>query len=118
MPFKLIPEQARKLYVEALKSGEYRQCTGVLRDGDKFCAGGVACDLFCKHEVDIYCSGYYGGGYEVTVPPIIHQWLDDDIPLIDYNDIQGLAFPQIGKLLEERWGLENQSLSANPSSAV
>lgn len=34
-----------KLWVEALRSGKYRQGKSSLRDGDKFCCLGVACDI-------------------------------------------------------------------------
>ena len=35
----------RKKWVKALRSGEYKQTSGVLRDGDEFCCLGVACDI-------------------------------------------------------------------------
>lgn len=56
--YKHTPEQARKLWVEALRSGEYQQGEGFLcmprNDDDEshneFCCLGVACELFCLHE--------------------------------------------------------------------
>lgn len=41
--------EPRKLWVEALRSGEYEQTNGALRYEDKFCCLGVACDLYRKH---------------------------------------------------------------------
>lgn len=38
-------------WVDALRSGEYEQCEGALRRGDKYCCLGVACDLF-KEELE------------------------------------------------------------------
>jgi len=40
-------EQAehRQKWVDALKSGKYEQGKDMLRDGDKFCCLGVACDI-------------------------------------------------------------------------
>jgi hypothetical protein len=35
-----------KKWVDALRSGEYRQARAVLRDGDSFCCLGVLCDLY------------------------------------------------------------------------
>jgi len=35
----------RKQWVEALRSGKYQQGKGRLRNGDKFCCLGVACDI-------------------------------------------------------------------------
>jgi len=40
-------EQAanRKKWIAVLRSGEYQQANGKLRDGDKFCCLGIACDI-------------------------------------------------------------------------
>lgn len=35
----------RRLWVDALRSGKYRQATKQLRSGDAFCCLGVACDI-------------------------------------------------------------------------
>ena len=42
---KLTAKEWRRKWVEALRSGEYRQTTGVLRDRDGFCCLGVLCDI-------------------------------------------------------------------------
>lgn len=42
-----------KLWVEALRSGEYKQGFGQLRVEDEFCCLGVACDLALKHGVKV-----------------------------------------------------------------
>ena len=39
-------------WVEALRSGEYKQGGGKLRNGDKFCCLGVACDLYMQATGD------------------------------------------------------------------
>ena len=44
-------EEARALWVKALRSGEYKQTTGQLRKDDGHCCLGVACDLYGKHVV-------------------------------------------------------------------
>lgn len=45
--------KVQKMWVDALRSGEYKQGHGALHlkypKGDKFCCLGVACDLFQKH---------------------------------------------------------------------
>ena len=48
--FKHSREEARKLWVEALRSGEYQQGRNYLCTESRFCCLGVACDLFIKHE--------------------------------------------------------------------
>ena len=42
-------EEARALWVKALRSGEYKQTTGQLRKVGNYCCLGVACDLYDKH---------------------------------------------------------------------
>jgi hypothetical protein len=40
----------KKQWVEALRSGEYKQGREYLRQGDKFCCLGVLCDLYGKQH--------------------------------------------------------------------
>lgn len=52
----MTPKEVRKLWVEALESGDYKKGVGWLRtidrDGtDRFCCLGVLCDLASKHGV-------------------------------------------------------------------
>ena len=42
-------KEARALWVKALRSGEYKQTRGQLKNGDTYCCLGVACDLYGKH---------------------------------------------------------------------
>lgn len=44
-------ENAKK-WVAALRSGEYQQGMDALRDGDRFCCLGVACDVYRKATGD------------------------------------------------------------------
>lgn len=45
-------QEFKAKWLAALRSGEYRQGTGVLRTGDnRFCCLGVACDLLVKQGV-------------------------------------------------------------------
>lgn len=48
--FKCKPEEARKLWVEALRSGKFAQAKECLRDKHGYCCLGVACELFRVHE--------------------------------------------------------------------
>lgn len=57
MKFKHTKEQARKLWIEALRSGEYEQCRGQLCKVDThtkepiaYCCLGVLCEVFNKYE--------------------------------------------------------------------
>lgn len=91
-------------WIEALRSGEYKQWRGGLRRDDCFCCLGVACDL----------SGFDKwtdkGNYQVysesvgTLSPKDMQTLgishsEQDV-LIDMNDYQGKSFPEIADAIE------------------
>lgn len=56
----------KKRWVTALRSGQYTQGTGCLRNGSKFCCLGVLCDLRnpsgweeCGPEHNVYYPGTY-----------------------------------------------------------
>lgn len=52
----MLNENAKK-WVQALRSGEYKQGKDALRDNDKFCCLGVACEVYKKENPDfIYHS--------------------------------------------------------------
>jgi hypothetical protein len=74
-----IPNDAEKLLITALRSGEYRQGTGRLRRGDAFCCLGVACDLYAKAtglgkwEGERFATR--GDTEFNTLPPEVQDWL-------------------------------------------
>lgn len=107
-------EEARALWVKALRSGEYKQTTGELRNGDEFCCLGVACDLYSKEYGDGWSeSGYFLGEYG-NLPYEVRHWLGvvDSNPslkhsdglgattLIGLNDDCGFSFKQIADEIE------------------
>ncbi len=60
---------------EALESGKYEQCTGRLRDGDKFCCLGVATELYRKATKNLRWGGdvpmsISGFNFIDKVPPL------------------------------------------------
>lgn len=79
-------ENAKK-WVTALKSGDYKQTKGTLRDGEGFCCLGVACDLSGLGEwvqlpdddrnPDDTRFAYVIGGYKHTdlLPEEVRLWL-------------------------------------------
>ena len=76
-------EEARALWVKALRSGEYKQTTGQLRKDDGYCCLGVACDLYGKHVLKrnrwkLYKRNklsYTFLGRGGTLPPQVQEWL-------------------------------------------
>ena len=64
--------QNRKQWVTALRSDDYVQATGRLRDGDRFCCLGVACDISGLAEWE------EGNRYleeKETLPQQVRDWL-------------------------------------------
>lgn len=43
-------KRVKKLWIKALRSGEYEQATGALRINNTYCCLGVLCDLYRKQE--------------------------------------------------------------------
>lgn len=88
-------------WVDALRSGEYKQCYGVLSDGEGYCCLGVACKISGKRWNEL--AGMLSN-------PVM-EWLgvaDDDPQLgvasaSQWNDCDRLTFPQIADLIEAKY---------------
>lgn len=94
-------EDVKNLWVEALRSGEYRQGVGRLAkkvDGRKeHCCLGVLCDLAVKAGVVFeretlpissnpwYANYAFDESYEITLPEVVSEWagLQDDNPSVE-----------------------------------
>ena len=113
---EITPAQARKEWAKDLRSGEYQQITGQLREGDNGrCCLGVACDTYKRltgkgewdedifvAEKDSYCSA--------ELPDIVMTFFgfSKSDPELDYgqqattlNDQQGKTFAEIADLIEK-----------------
>lgn len=100
-------QEIKAKWVEALRSGEYKQCIGRLKnDHGEFCCLGVLCDIRFKEFKDSFSINPQFPD-EATV-----QWADLDFndPIIEYkgvevgisnlNDLGALSFPEIADLIE------------------
>lgn len=57
-------QEIKKKWVEALRSGDYKQTTGYLKRDNCFCALGVLCDLYIKEQsLCEWTDSYCGKGY-------------------------------------------------------
>ncbi|MER7445061.1 hypothetical protein [Micromonospora avicenniae] len=109
------------MWLDALRSGDYQQANGVLRDGDAFCCLGVGCDLAVKNGVipePMFTGARYVYGIPGedmngwTLPRAVQEWLGLNAPNPDitvdgytsdvawHNDERGLTFAQIADALE------------------
>lgn len=104
-------ERVKKLWIEALTSGEYEQGTDALRTDDMFCCLGVLCDLHRKEvggswqDLDGLMFTY--DNTTGTLPPRVQIWADTPtnnpfvgrLSLAGHND-KGVPFSEIAKLIE------------------
>jgi len=125
--FKLSPKEARQKLVEALRSGEYEQAYGRLKDDEGYCCLGVACDIYrrlekpdeCKWDHEDSSHVFYTtekGIEEGELPDDVSDWLgfsdnigtlsldaeerDTYVSLIDLNDSEEYTFNDIAKVIE------------------
>ena len=112
-------------WLEALRSGEYKQGTGYLRRSDKFCCLGVLCNLAVeagapKVEEDLLPTEnvFIYNGSELVLPSSVMEWAglnssdptlvveiggaSDYHPVSYYND-SGLTFNVIADLIEAQF---------------
>ena len=124
----MTPEEARRLWVKALRSREYRKGSGSLRSRsegspeERFCCLGVACDVYQKHALDRDAWHYGpapGGlsgrksytflGEKFSLPAAVQEWLGLKTgcgavkgmsgSLLIKND-SGYTFEEIAELIE------------------
>lgn len=112
------------LWIEALRSGDYKQGRNQLRRDDKFCCLGVACEVYEKHvggldihamndgvisgRVDYSYDGEYSGW-----PNVVRDWALGSLGLttLDENELTaklmnlndgGHSFDEIADILESK----------------
>ena len=99
--------EAIQKWIDALRSGKYKQCKGRLRRGNRFCASGVLCDIHAK-EFDCMTAWkddrYFGN--DVSIPFTVIDWIEKRgilIDIITMNDFGGMNFNQIADEIEKRF---------------
>ena len=135
MTTEVSPEEARKLWVEALRSGKYNQTKNVLRDIDDqgvptaYCCLGVACEVYVETtgrgrwipDSSVFSAGdSFEQSTTIMLPPIVQNWLglattagafdEGGNTLIEVND-GGSTFDEIADIIENKPDL------LSPSSA-
>lgn len=109
--------QHRLEWVEALESGKYKQAWQKLRDGNRFCCLGVACDLSGIGGWDkekgsfLYTTGSESN--DMFLPPEVQEWLGvrsgdpwlGDAQASVGNDLKGWSFEDIARRARKVWGL-------------
>jgi len=116
-------EQVKNDWVKALRSGDYKQCRGVLRDSlDKnagFCCLGVLCDISpnaigkWRKMLNTDSMVWFGNGPQSrygNLPDSVRKWSGinsangyiNRISLAKNNDI-GKTFNEIADIIEANW---------------
>jgi hypothetical protein len=116
-----------KKWVAALRSGEYKQGQGNLRNSDNtFCCLGVLCDLAQKEgilpepEIREYAEYYKYEGAAYYTPPKVQEWAG--LATVNGNlrrESEDVSYPQIEFI--DRYGINKKSLDlahANDTGAT
>lgn len=100
-------------WLTALRSGDYRQGQGYLRQGDQYCCLGVLCDLYGKAvgpEWEELLEDYpnqvqYMLDNDTTLPFEVQEWAGipgkpNPLDLAALND-NGATFEELANIIEE-----------------
>ena len=102
-------DNARK-WIEALRSGEYKQGHNALRTGSGYCCLGVACEVYRREHLNgphWFC--HYFDHRDDELPKRVQHWLGLSSPrgehpkgpsLITLNDRRRLSFSEIADYIE------------------
>lgn len=103
---KMNPE-VKRVWINELRSGRYKQGFGRLRTDGRFCCLGVLCDM-SGAEASWMVGGLYGapGSGSYCIPPgAIERWAGLSAAaregLITLNDEKGATFAQIADWIEK-----------------
>lgn len=102
-------KEIKKLWIKALRSGEYKQIRDKLRKEEGFCCLGVLCDLYGKRRR----IGWVDNSFlkeTLALPPRVMKWagLKEDDPKLGratashFNDNSKYSFKKIADLIEKR----------------
>ena len=106
--------EIKKDWLEALRSGEYKQGEHTLRDGDMYCCLGVLTDLYIKSEEGIQNDAQWND-YDVLLDIEVIEWaeLDDKKYNMDEKNISEEDMSYDIKLLPENEGYETTLAGLN-----
>lgn len=104
-------------WVQALRSGEYKQGNFYLRRNDEFCCLGVLCDIALKDGLTLEVKKdpdngvYHYNESSGLLPHIVLQWsgldirnpkIDEEMNLVVLNDDSKMGFSQIADKIEKQ----------------
>lgn len=102
-------KQNRRRLIDALRSGQYQQGRGGLRNGQSYCCQGVACDISGLGTWEAHaCGDYTYMGLLIQWPPHIRdslgfdQWTADQFVWMNDGGRLSAPLPMEGYTLEDR----------------
>lgn len=114
-----MPNEPARLWVEALRSGQYRQGHSALRNDDAYCCLGVACEVYRqitgagdweREDSQTGRQAFRAGRSSSTVvlPKLVQRWLGlvteggtyNDSSLYKDNDEKGKTLEEIADIIE------------------
>ena len=105
-------QEIKAKWITALRSGDYKQGTGQLKDGDKYCCLGVLCDLHAKETGNIF-DGWVYLEQDRILPNEVKDWSEigtnvGKIPnfnhtLWELNDVEMYSFAEIADVIEKHF---------------
>ena len=104
-------QEVKTKWIQALRSGKYKQGQAYLRQGDSYCCLGVLCDLNesrqwtpIDHSFKKIYSPFPDDEHQL-LPKNISQWADlieiEQEELVELNDTEEYTFEQIADYIEE-----------------
>jgi hypothetical protein len=96
-------------WVEALRSGKYKQCQGILKRNDEYCCLGVLCDIVDPEWTLTHAeeSGYLPDHIKklagLTITGMLTGYVDGCGDLASLNDKAKYTFDQIADVIEEHF---------------
>ncbi len=100
-----------KKWVDALRSGEFKQTVEVLNDKNGYCCLGVACSVYEKETGEMLPRGKNGFYERCFLDESIVEWLglgscsgdflNTDESLVYYNDDRKYDFNKIADIIEK-----------------
>jgi len=102
--------EIKKLWTDALRSGEYKQRALLLHMNDRFCCLGVLCDLAIKQGLDVdmdrtQSNIFSYDGLDNVLPLSVIRWsgLDSNGESLAALNDGGASFSEIADVIEQHF---------------
>tara|TARA_R110000744_G_scaffold170264_2_gene288414 strand:- start:16973 stop:17299 length:327 start_codon:yes stop_codon:yes gene_type:complete len=101
----ILPELVKTKWIEALRSGKYKQTTETLQDGTGLCCLGVLCKVAQNEDIKVDTCGTYVTGEDLSSSQYdVYEWSGlnstTETDLEEMND-NGENFNTIADFIEE-----------------